>query len=634
MTCQLDRSETRDILDVERGGHVFTDGCGLISKSFARKLVGDHKKKLNPPEIFQNYSSVYVPSVFQIRYKGYKGILVVAKDEEILRLVNEMQNPGFLSRTFSWIKMKFFTQSGQEKCKNTIKVLFRHSMKKFDNCPDNTFAILSCSKPGSSAKLNTELVTLLSTNGVPDDVFISQQVTYYEFVRGVSPTSIEDVKLFLTYRQQQRLIGKLDRRTMVPPWVQEIVQKQKKDELYHSFNRSDLQKVQIMIPDSRLLLGVSDTSGKLMEGECFVKYTPTNLGSTITLTGKLLVGRNPCLHPGDIQIFTAIGNIPELEHLVDCIVFNTCGSLPAPSLLSGGDLDGDKFFVSWDEKLLVMRPRIPEDYSRFKPVSQSKKDIGQSDMLRYFANYTNSLGEIMSYYRKWVRADTSERANSVQCKKLNALYSKCVDGERVDIPQKLRKVVPVRSRESEFESKSFVVDTLLENVDRLRGQSFQGFLGSTLPSSPPVLEETKTVHGNPFIQRVPPVSERTELKNSRHTVGDVTIMVEQEETEDPTAHIISSDKGASCFGILKRIFFLVARMITMLVVLWKWGFGHKEKQHSKTAYSHRRHHRPRSYDHNSFYNRARRYRFQIENSIHSAVPFILFFGIIYLLIRS
>jgi hypothetical protein len=130
VTCELDPSETRDILDVERGGHIFTDGCGLISESFARKLVGDHKKKLNPPELFQNHSSVYIPSVFQIRYKGYKGILVVAKDEEILRLVNEMQKPGFLSQTFSWLKMKLFTQTGQEKWKNTIKVLFRQSMKK------------------------------------------------------------------------------------------------------------------------------------------------------------------------------------------------------------------------------------------------------------------------------------------------------------------------------------------------------------------------------------------------------------------------------------------------------------------------------------------------------------------------
>ena len=55
----------------------------------------------------------------------------------------------------------------------------------------------------------------------------------------------------------------------------------------------------------------------------------------------VLVTRNPCLHPGDLQKFRAI-DVPELSHLSDVIVFPTNGKRPSADLMSGGDLDGDK----------------------------------------------------------------------------------------------------------------------------------------------------------------------------------------------------------------------------------------------------------------------------------------------------
>ena len=60
-----------------------------------------------------------------------------------------------------------------------------------------------------------------------------------------------------------------------------------------------------------------------------------------TLTNSdVLVTRNPCLHPGDLQKFKLVDR-PELSHLVDCIVFPTRGKRPSADLMSGGDLDGD-----------------------------------------------------------------------------------------------------------------------------------------------------------------------------------------------------------------------------------------------------------------------------------------------------
>jgi RNA dependent RNA polymerase len=45
--------------------------------------------------------------------------------------------------------------------------------------------------------------------------------------------------------------------------------------------------------------------------------------------------------------------VPALEdHMVDCVVFPAVGSRPHPSQLSGGDLDGDIYFVMFDDTLL------------------------------------------------------------------------------------------------------------------------------------------------------------------------------------------------------------------------------------------------------------------------------------------
>ena len=106
-------------------------------------------------------------------------------------------------------------------------------------------------------------------------------------------------------------------------------------------NKRDDQRCRIMIPRSRLLFGVCDPRGVLKEGECAVKVTMDGDGQPRQLTGmEILVTRNPCLHPGDLQKFKAVER-PELAHLVDCIVFPTRGRRPSADLMSGGDLDGD-----------------------------------------------------------------------------------------------------------------------------------------------------------------------------------------------------------------------------------------------------------------------------------------------------
>ena len=89
--------------DVENGDYNFTDGCGNISPELVEILV---RKK---PILFRNKR--YKPSVFQIRYQGYKGVV-----------------------------------SLDPRMKKGLWLQFRKSMRKFTGTDDLSFAVVEYSK--------------------------------------------------------------------------------------------------------------------------------------------------------------------------------------------------------------------------------------------------------------------------------------------------------------------------------------------------------------------------------------------------------------------------------------------------------------------------------------------------------
>lgn len=124
--------------------------------------------------------------------------------------------------------------------------------------------------------------------------------------------------------------------------VQDKVRRLVKIEFSKLLNKRDEQRCRILIPKSRLLFGICDPKALLRDGECFVRITKEGDGKSMTICGAdVIVTRNPCLHPGDIQKYRAVHH-PELAHLVDCIVFPTRGRRPSADKMSGGDLDGDQ----------------------------------------------------------------------------------------------------------------------------------------------------------------------------------------------------------------------------------------------------------------------------------------------------
>ena len=122
---------------------------------------------------------------------------------------------------------------------------------------------------------------------------------------------------------------------------------------------------------SRLVFGVCDPLNQLQYGECV--FQPTLFDevqhSEFQVAQEVMVVRNPCYHPGDIRVLRLVKDNPQYAHLSDCIVFPTRGPRPHADESSGGDLDGDEFFVSWDPDLIPRWRPSPFDYSSNSPLN-------------------------------------------------------------------------------------------------------------------------------------------------------------------------------------------------------------------------------------------------------------------------
>ena len=296
VALHLPPDRCQDIPDIEKDGYIFTDGCGLISTQLAKHLV----QLLN----IRFRAARYTPSVFQIRYRGYKGVLTL-----------------------------------DPRLRGQVQIQFRKSMKKIDVGADMSFAVVEYSKPYNFGFLNDEVVLLLHALGIATSTFVRKQQEHLDFLS----TALQDPRMtfrFLSYINEPQLAERvlMDGLDAVKPMVQSLLNK----EYGKMLNKRVEQRCRIMIPSSRLLFGVCDPFDVLEEGECAVRVTMVGDGVARTIVGnEILVTRNPCLHPGDLQKFRAV-QYEELTHLIDCIVFPTKGPRPSADLMSGGDLDGDK----------------------------------------------------------------------------------------------------------------------------------------------------------------------------------------------------------------------------------------------------------------------------------------------------
>ncbi|KAK0597678.1 hypothetical protein LWI29_027530 [Acer saccharum] len=397
-------SEVEEIPDVERnrGGkkYTFSDGIGKISADLAHIL----SRKLG-------YTS-YTPSAFQIRYGGCKGVVAV--------------DPN-----------------------STVKLSLRKSMSKYKS-NSTSLDVLACSRY-QPFFLNRELITLMSTLGVRDYVFERNQreaVAQLDAILSDPVRAHEALDLMASSRENANVLKEMltcDYKPDKEPYLSMMLQ------TFRAFHLQELRsRTRIFVQNGQAMMGCLDETGTLKYGQVFVQYSgsrshhPNNTSPVFSIVeSKVVVAKNPCLHPGDMRVLEAV-DVPALHHMVDCIVFPAKGKRPHPDECSGSDLDGDVYFVCWDPDLIPPRQVPPMDYTP-APAKVSDNDVTIEDIEEYFVDYimNDSLGVIC--HAHVVFADTEpNKAMSNSCKELARLASIAVDFAKTGVPAKIPRSLRVK----------------------------------------------------------------------------------------------------------------------------------------------------------------------------------------------
>ncbi|XP_057854773.1 probable RNA-dependent RNA polymerase 1 [Cryptomeria japonica] len=398
--------EIKDIPDIwiqrEDKKYNFSDGIGKISLSLAKQVAA----KCNCD---------YIPSAFQIRIGGYKGVVAV-----------DPRSP--------------------------YKLSLRPSMKKYESNNSN-LDVLSWTK-FRPCFLNRQVITLLSTLGVRDQHFERMQeevVRYLDQLFSNRTMALEVLRIMHVGDSYNVLFSMLSAGYLPDsePYLSMIL---------HAFRASKLFelrcKARIFVPKGACLMGCLDESRTLKYGEVFIQVSRTpgmnqfhdtglypaqqcssDPGTSI-VEGKVIVAKNPCLHPGDVRVLSAVDN-SNLHHMIDCIVFPQQGQRPHPDECSGSDLDGDQYFVSWDESLIPPQQDQPMDYEA-KPAEVLDHEVTIEEIQEYFANYmlNDTLGIISN--RHTVYADQEPNmARSEICLELAQLFSTAVDFPKTGTPAQI-----------------------------------------------------------------------------------------------------------------------------------------------------------------------------------------------------
>ncbi|KAK4261810.1 hypothetical protein QN277_004759 [Acacia crassicarpa] len=393
----VSQDETEMIPDVvvKSGGidYIFSDGIGKISAEFAKKV----SKKCG-------YKSS-TPSAFQIRYGGYKGVVAV--------------DPT-----------------------SSVKLSLRKSMLKFDS--DNTkLDVLGCSK-FQPCYLNRQIITLLSTLGVKDHVFEKKQKEAINQLNSLLTDSLKarEALDLMSAGEISNIMKEMlicGYRPDAEPFLSMTLQ---------TFRASKLlglrRKARIFVPQGRAMMGCLDETRTLEYGQVFVQYSrngslPLSNGSAAygskryIVKRKVVVAKNPCLHPGDVRVLKAV-DVPALHHMVDCVVFPQKGSRPHPNECSGSDLDGDIYFVCWDPELIPPHQKPPMDYTPAQSI-QLDHDVMIEEVEEYFANYivNDSLGIIANAHTVFADRE-SNKAMAAPCIELAKLFSTAVDFPKTGVP--------------------------------------------------------------------------------------------------------------------------------------------------------------------------------------------------------
>ena len=370
--------------------YTFSDGVGKISYNLAKQIADCIHLK-------------YVPSAFQGRFLGCKGVWTTMFDDK------------------------------------SDNIYIRPSQNKFSvPISDTQYFELCDYSRYIQAYLNRQIILLLSALGISDQIFLEKLESYRQ--------SLEDEKFVLSlvhYEEWNSLFHEMYLKgiTMKNDRLVKSLVDTNKDLLY-----TDLKhKARIYIKDSAYVIGIMDEYGLLEYGEAYLHIKRRNFD--LILNQECTVAKCPCLHPGDIRKLKFVSynkndkstyKYKPFEHYTNVIIFPQKGHRPHPNEISGSDLDGDCYFVFYDKDLIPAKTVDPMNYNIDTNKIKEKKKITLKHIIKYFAEYINlnNLGIIGDAHLAMSDKDKNG-ADGVIPRRIALKFSRAVDapktGDKVEL---------------------------------------------------------------------------------------------------------------------------------------------------------------------------------------------------------
>ena len=394
ITIPKDKIVRINDIKTEDKKYTFSDGVGKISVLLSEQI--SKKLKLD-----------FIPSCFQGRFLGCKGV---------------------------WTTM-WNDKSG--------KIYCRDSQIKFEVEPDkinNYFELCDYSRYIQSY-LNRQIIFLLRALKIDDKYF---EKKLYEYKK-----KLNDQKFVLSlihYTEWNKMFHKMNSCGInrINDRLSRSIIESNLDILYNDIKK----KARIYVEESAYVIGIMDEYNILEEGEAYLQIKRDDFN--IILDKKCSVAKCPCLHPGDIRVLRfrkykknveSTKKYEVFNNYENVLIFPSKGKRPHPNECSGSDLDGDNYFVFYDNDLIPKNTVDPMDYTEHSKIEDKNKKFTINDVIEYFAEYTNynSLGLIGEAHLA-ISDKESEGANSIAARNLAEKFSRAVDapktGEQISLKEK------------------------------------------------------------------------------------------------------------------------------------------------------------------------------------------------------
>lgn len=236
------------------------------------------------------------------------------------------------------------------------------------------------------------------------------------------------------------------------------------------------KKSRIYVEKGAVLIGGLDESGEVPEGCIFVQLKDDQTNTYIPLTGPVLVAKHPVTHLGDVRMLLAV-DIPILKDHKNVLLFSQHGDRSEANKMSGSDLDGDEYAVTWDERLFLngWNRCLKIDESTYESISTGRilkasisnhidvqkanhlpmnfdpqKEAEMVDkvldkhLIDHFIQFgrSDSLGRISMM---WLDYAAMKTADCNECLKLAELHSIAVDYPKSGVPAQIPRELVIKT---------------------------------------------------------------------------------------------------------------------------------------------------------------------------------------------